>query len=281
MTAAVPCLGIQHTHLALHGQDDSIRSLCLEKWVYICRRWHSKDCQFVVDPGSKKQRCVKCANACSNIKKSRHPQLYPSSTPISPTPIADTSPEPNQPAVSIGDLILPNEDALRQRAKELIDSIGEYKNLSDNDEILLMAKVLKLKGKIVFDLDENRAFVVCVGNECNACFVRKKRANISTSCKRCIVKKYDDKRNGARKEAHKELRVAAKSKVPFSALDDKEQTDRLSNMRLERQYKNRDFKRAAVKLGKKEEKFLIAEQTLKHMKKPWKSWRLKNHHKKD
>eukprot|EP00579_Thalassiosira_antarctica_P033084 CAMPEP_0201995636 /NCGR_PEP_ID=MMETSP0905-20130828/2980_1 /ASSEMBLY_ACC=CAM_ASM_000554 /TAXON_ID=420261 /ORGANISM="Thalassiosira antarctica, Strain CCMP982" /LENGTH=123 /DNA_ID=CAMNT_0048550741 /DNA_START=307 /DNA_END=675 /DNA_ORIENTATION=- len=107
MTGAVPCLGIQHMHLLLHGQDDSIRSLCLEKWAYIGSRWHSNDCQFVVDRGSKKQRCVKCTNAYSNIRKSRYPKLFPSSTPISPTPIADISPESNQPTVSIGDLILP------------------------------------------------------------------------------------------------------------------------------------------------------------------------------
>ena len=107
MTAAVQCLGIQHMHLLLHGQDNSIRSLCLEKWAYIGSRWHSNDCQFVVDRGSKKQRCVKCTNAYSNIRKSRYPKLFPSSTPISPTPIADISPESNQPTVSIGDLILP------------------------------------------------------------------------------------------------------------------------------------------------------------------------------
>ena len=52
--------------------------------------------------------------------------------------------------------MLPNEGALRRHAKELIDSIGKDKNLSDNDEILLMAEVLKLKRQLIFDLDENQ-----------------------------------------------------------------------------------------------------------------------------
>lgn len=233
MTDAVACLGIQHPYLALHGQDDSIQSFCLQKWVYICRRWHSKDCHFVVERGSTKQRCAKCANACSNIKPSRYPKLYPekkSSTSVSP--IADVSPpEPiKQPTLHIGDLILSDVDALRRRMKELIDTVGEDENLSDNDEILLMAKVMKLKGQHTFDLEDKQVFVVCVGNECHACFVKKKRANVGTSCHRCIDKKSRDKLLGARKVLHKDMRVAANSNVPFSALDDKERQERLSNI---------------------------------------------------
>ena len=130
-----------------------------------------------------KQQCATCANACSNIKSSRYPNLYPekiSSTSV--IPITDVSPEFEEPTVHIGSLILSDVNALRRRLIELIDSVGDDETLSDNDEILLMAKILKLKGQLTFDLDDNQVFVVCVGNECHACSVKKKRANVSTSC---------------------------------------------------------------------------------------------------
>ena len=125
-------------------------------------------------------------NACSNSKTLRYPKLYPEKTSsTSVLPITDVSPELKEPTIHIGNLILSDTDALRQRLTELIDTVGDDEILSDNDEILLMAKVLKLKGQLTFDLDDNQVFVVCVGNECHACSVKKKRANVSTSCYRC------------------------------------------------------------------------------------------------
>ena len=77
--------------------------------------------------------------------------------------------------------------------RELIDSIGDDGNLSDNDKILPMTKVLKLKGQYTFDLDDNQAFALFVGNTCNTCFIKNKQPNARPSCNRCIYKKYNDK----------------------------------------------------------------------------------------
>ena len=55
---------------------------------------------------------------------------------------------------------------------------------------------------------------------------------------RCKGKKYDNKRCGARKQVPKEMRVAASSKVPFNALDEKERSERLSNLKFERKFLN-------------------------------------------
>ena len=82
-------------------------------------------------------------NACSNSKTLRYPKLYPektSSTSISS--VTNVSPELKQPTLHIGDLILLDVDILRQGVTELIDTVDNDGNLSDNDDILLMAKVL-------------------------------------------------------------------------------------------------------------------------------------------
>ena len=109
-------------------------------------------------------------------------------------------------------------------------------------------------------------FILCVDNACNACFVKNKRSNIRLLCNQCKYKKCNDKQYGEQKQDNKKNRLAAKSSVPFSALGDNECLEQCSNLKFERKLMNRDLRRAAAKLAKREEKYIIAEDMLKQMK---------------
>ena len=76
------------------------------------------------------------------------------------------------------------------------------------------------------------------------------------------------------------MRVAVNSSVPFSALGDKERSERLSNLRFERLILNSTLKRAAEKLSRQKDKCIIAEHTLKHIKQAMTDLTTKSHHKK-
>ena len=116
------------------------------------------------------------------------------------------------------------------------------RTLSDNDEISLIAKALKLKGQLVFDLDNKRAFVTCSGHECDSSFVKNKRSNTSTACNKCSGKRENDMRYAKRKEKYKKLRVRADSRVPFHSLDAKEQPIRLAIIKLQRKNRMQQLK---------------------------------------
>ena len=91
-----------------------------------------------------------------------------------------------------------------------------------------------------------------------------------------LINKYNEKRCVAQKQVHKDTRVAANSDVPFSALDNKECPEGLSNLTLERQTKNSTLKHAAVKLTKQKEKYIITGDTSKHRKQAMKDLTTKN-----
>ena len=98
-----------------------------------------------------------------------------------------------------------DQNALRLRMHKLIQSSGYDVDLSADAEIAFVSKALELNGQHTFDINDDQVFVTCVGEGCNSCFLKRKRANISTSCKKCIDKKRNDKRYGERKEIHKEM----------------------------------------------------------------------------
>ena len=116
-------------------------------------------------------------------------------------------------------------------------------------EFIFIAKSLKLKGQHSFDVDDKRVFVVCDGDDCESFNLKKKRANIGITCKRCKGRKHDDKRCAERKVAHKDMRVATDSYCPISALDDAERTQRMSNLNVGRKIINKKLKRAKARLA--------------------------------
>ena len=189
MANVVACRGIQHPKLTLHGEDDSIRPFCAERWSFIRGGWHSNDCCFIVAEESPKQRCAKCTRAHSNIRPFRHPMLFPeravsmldAGTVSDPagyktmdTTAAVSTHATSTPAAA--NLILSDESAVRCRLIELVDSTNKHSNLSDNTEISLIAKALKLKGQLIFDLDNNRSFTMCGGDDCHSSFIKSKRS---------------------------------------------------------------------------------------------------------
>ena len=223
MVALVACCGIQHPQLLLHRDDDgAARSLCRERWAFIGGRYHSNACSFVVDPGVPKQRCAKCTSAYSNIRPARYPLLFPEQATVTAALVADppaaTCPaavalavEPPTVTVPIVQLILPDEGAVRCRLLELVETVDEDADLAKHEEISLLARALKLKGRHVFELDDQRAFTVCDGDDCNACSVKKKRANVRTICTSCNNRRKKSKLQSVLKVAPDNIRVVQPS----------------------------------------------------------------------
>ena len=69
-------------------------------------------------------------------------------------------------------------------------------DLSTDAEIAFVGKALKLNGQHTFNINDNKLFVACVGEGCDSCFIKKKRPNVSTSCKKFIDERHNDKRYG-------------------------------------------------------------------------------------
>ena len=214
----VVCGGIQHPKLASISSSDAAFAFCREKRTYIGGGWRSNGCSLVGDPSARKQRCAKCQSAYSNITPSRFPIIYPGGSPTledAAVVAADESAD----TVPIEKLIIPDLGAVRRRLLELVQAADEDSNLVGHEEIHLAAKVLKLKGLNILDLNEQRVFTVCAGDDCHACFVKKRRANVGIVCNKCKNKKDNDKRYTERRERNKKMRVAADSSVNFRFLD--------------------------------------------------------------
>ena len=172
------CPGIQHKKLSLHGQDATNRPFCLDRWAFIRGEWHSHDCLFVLDPESVKKRCNKCQSTYSNICPSRFPQLYPERA------VASAAPELEPQTIDANKLMFQDQNALRLRMHKLIQSAGYDVDLSADAEIAFVSKALKLNGQHTFDINDDQVFVTCVGEGCNSCFLKRKWANVSMSCKK-------------------------------------------------------------------------------------------------
>ena len=69
---------------------------------------------------------------------------------------------------------------------KLIQLHGYYVDLSTatDAEIVFVIKVLKLIGQHIFDVINNQVIVACIGKEFDSCFIKKKGANVGTSCKK-------------------------------------------------------------------------------------------------
>ena len=94
--------------------------------------------------------------------------------------------------------------------------------MEPSEELIVLVRAMKAKWQKSIPLRNSRRFVVCGGDGCEACFIKKDRENMAATCQYCTVKKYNDKKYAARKEAHKELRVGAASRVNFRFLNDGE-----------------------------------------------------------
>ena len=135
------CRGIQHPTLSLFAQDPTNRSFCCERWSCISNVWRSKDCQLFTNLSSLKQRCPKCANAHSNIRYNRVPELYPERRAIESAANHEPEPVPEQRTVSARELICSDESALRQRMAELLVPVDETNDLPADPKAALAIKM--------------------------------------------------------------------------------------------------------------------------------------------
>lgn len=278
--APLLCEGIHHNRVLQYEKDNPNDLSYLDGILHRIRgNWHSKDCLFVAI-SEKKKRCTKCDTFLKNIRESRYPKLWPKESPAEepspepPPPASPPSPPPAEdesaPADStapIESLVFSDRAALRRRIEELNDSVGEDGDLSKNAELALAAKVLKTIGEHTIELGGNLIFVACDGDGCEAIFIKKARANVCRTCKRCVRGRYEQVRCAMRKEIHKEDRVKANSDCPISALDDEERKERIANLNLERKLEKLELERVLEKCSVLGKKYKVSEKMRKHMDK--------------
>ena len=148
-------------------------------------------------------------------------------------------------------------------------NIDDKEDISFHDEFNLLAKLLKVREQdaYIIPINDQLVFVACNGDDCEACFIKKNRANVSKTCDRCISNKHNDKRYGQRKEANAANRVAPNSTVPYSALDADERVQRHQKANSARKCVNKSLERALFRLNESKEEMITQGKLLDHFKK--------------
>ena len=62
-------------------------------------------------------------------------------------------------------------------------------DLSNDAEIAFAGKALHLNGQHTFDINDDQAFVACVGEGCDSCFIKNKRANMARHAENALIKR--------------------------------------------------------------------------------------------
>ncbi|KAL9184884.1 hypothetical protein ACHAXT_002661 [Thalassiosira profunda] len=261
------CLGIQHGKLNSFALDNSNHAYCYERWSNF-QGWRAKNCGFMVptDDLDRHSRCKRCRNAYNNIRPTRNAELFPNAAASEAENATETSGSSavengEGEAGSIVDLVLPDEAALREQILRRVDLLEEDA-IPGDAELSIAAKALVVKGLDLFRLDEQRVFAVCGG--CGAHCVKKDRANVGSTCRRCIERKSDANRYARRKEAHKEMRVATDSSVAMCHLDDEERKTRTQNNKVQRKKLSQKLERALARLDRSVRRCVMTEEMLKH-----------------
>lgn len=260
--AAKLCGGIQHPRLeALTKKTNPYAN----RFAIRQGGWYSEECNtFAGDGGGrrKKPRCKSCLHAHSNIRASLFPLLFPekqnesdsaAASAVSDAVMGANESEEEEALVSADSVIVlsSNEDVVKfvkHRVNLIGKSIAELASadkitdLSSDAELLKFAKHMKVKGTLKHRIDDV-LFIVCCGDDCNACYIKPYRANAQSQCDNCMWTKANSKRSAEQKESRREERVRPDSKVNITLLDPEEQTERARRLKYLRQTLKQKYER--------------------------------------